>query len=152
MGREKIPIQREHFKFDVADWKFDYGFHVNADAGARDLLGPCWEGHHLMIGGPLRSKTKRRNCASVQMTLHPADVVPSNWSIERKGFGQVQGVRRGVLVGIAFLPAQSFHSFLTVLAAGKVRRCYVGLRDVVRGAGVVDSFFTVDPDDDGDDE
>ena len=50
------------------------------------------------------------------------------------------------------MPSQSLHSFLTALAAGKVRRCYVGLRDVARGAGVVDSFFTVDPHDDDDDE
>jgi hypothetical protein len=86
------------------------------------------------------------------MTFHPPDVVPSDWNIERKGFGTVQGVRRGVLGGIAFLQTQSFHSLLTALAAGKVRRCYVGLRDVVRGAGVVDSFVTVDPDDDDEDE
>jgi len=79
-----------------------------------------------------------------RMTFHPADVVPSKWNTERMGFGTVQGVRLGVLVGIAFLPSQSFHSFLTALAAGKVQRCYVGLRDVVRGAGVVDSFFTVE--------
>ena len=105
-----------------------------------------------MISGPLRSKTKRRNCASVQMTFHPADVIPSKWSPERKGFGTVQGVRRGVFVGMAFLPSQSFHSFLTALGAGKVQRCYVSLRDVVRGAGVVDSFFTGDPDDDDDDD
>ena len=51
---------------------------------------------------------------------------------------------------MAFLPSQSFRSFLTALGAGKVRRCYVSLRDVVRGTGVVDSFFTVDPDDDDD--
>jgi hypothetical protein len=44
MRRGKIPIQREHFNFDVANWKFDHGFHVNAEAGPRDLLGPCWEG------------------------------------------------------------------------------------------------------------
>jgi len=146
--RGKAAIRRELLKFDLADWKFDYGFHVNAEAGPKDVLGACRESHFLIISGPLRSKTRRKNCVSVKLTLSAAGVTPSKWNVERTGLGRADGVRRGVLVGMAFLPPESFHSFLTALAAGKVRRCYVGLRDVVRGGGIVDSFFTADPDDD----
>jgi hypothetical protein len=141
----------EHFKFDVADWKFDYGFHVNADSPIR-VLGICWEGHYLILSGPLRSKTTRKKCSAVRVTLTPMDINPAKWSREKKGFGSVEGVRRGVLVGHAVLPSPSFHSFLTALCAGKVERCYLSLRDVVRGAGIIDSFFTLDPKTDEDDE
>lgn len=142
----------EHFKFDVGDWKFEYGFHVNIDASPRDPLGMCWEGHYLIVSGPLRSKTKRKKCTTVKVTFMPMDIDPAKWNRERKGFGSVEGVRGGVLVGHAILPSLSFHSFLTTLCAGKVERCYLSLRDVVRGAGVIDSFFTLDPKTDEDQE
>jgi hypothetical protein len=142
----------EHFKFDVSDWKFEYGFHVNIDAGPRDPLGMCWEGHYLTVSGPLRSKTKRKKCSSVKVTLMPMEIDPAKWSREKKGFGSVEGVRRGVLIGHAVFPSLSFHSFLTALSAGKVERCYLSLRDVVRGAGIIDALFTLDPKTDEDDE
>jgi hypothetical protein len=52
---------------------------------------------------------------------------------------------RGALVGRALLPMAGFQSFLTALAAGKVHRCYLSIRDVVRGASAIDSFFTINP-------
>jgi hypothetical protein len=143
---------REHFKVDLSEWRFDYGFHVNADAGPRDPLGVCWEGHYVILKGPLRSKTKRKKCLGVKLTLSPRPIVPKDWDPCRKGFGSIQGVRGGWLTGQAVLPTESFHSLLTALTAGKVQRFYVSIRDVERGAGVIDSFFTLDPTDDDDHE
>jgi hypothetical protein len=145
MPRKMISDSYEHFVFDVAEWRFDYGFHVRADAGPRSPLGLCWEGHYVILQGPLRSKTKRRNCAGVKVTLMPVTIDLAKWKPEMKGFGSVDGVRRGVLVANASLPSQSFHSFLTALGAGKVQQCCLSIRDVVRGAGIVDAFSTRDP-------
>lgn len=148
--RPNVPT--ESFTFDVDDWTFDYGFHVDVDAPSSSPLGICWEGHYLRIRGPLRSKTKRRNCSAVMVTFMPGNTDPASWKRDRKGFGSVSGVRGRVLIGHAGLPASSFHSLLTALSAGKVRRCYLGIRDVSRGAGIIHSFHTVVPDEEHTDE
>lgn len=147
MPRRRAGNERawEYFRFAVETWDFDYSFRVNVDHGPDDPLGLCWEGHEVIISGPLRSKTRRR-CERVTLTLNPEGVKPGDWKPEWRGFGRVVGVRGGALTGYVRLPPSSFQSFMTALAAGKVRGVYVHVDDVVHGAGVITHFFTVDPD------
>ena len=39
MRRGKVPIQRERFKFVIAEWKFRYGFQVNAESATLVAAG-----------------------------------------------------------------------------------------------------------------
>jgi hypothetical protein len=142
---KKPATAREYFKFDLSTWLFEYSFHVNADVRKRDPLGACWESHSVVLEGSLCSKTKRKNCQRVRLRLVSSDVTVATWDPKRKGFGSVDGVQQGTLKAMAFLPSASFGSFVTALGAGKVQRCYLGVRDVVRGAGAIEIFFTIDP-------
>jgi hypothetical protein len=143
--RSENKDKSEHFTLAVDGWEFAYSFRVNVDAKPDDPLGPCGERRDVIISGALVSK-RSWGCGRATLTLSSDGVEPHAWKPEWSDFGRVKGVRRGVLTGYVQLPAHSLQSFMTALAAGKVRGLYVRVDDVVGRAGRITHFFTIDPD------
>jgi hypothetical protein len=83
-------VTSEVFNFDVADWSYDYGFHLDptGKSTVAGCLGPCWETNTISIHGPLRSKTRRR-IDRVHLQLRPGAPEPESWDMKRRRFGGV---------------------------------------------------------------
>jgi len=143
--RSKNEGTSEYFILAVDSWEFDYSFRVNVDFKLNDPLGLCSESCDVIVSGALRPKGPW-GCVRASISLGSDGVEPQHWKPEWSAFGGVKGVKRGVLIGDVRLPASLFQSFMTALAAGKVRGLYVGVKDVARRAGRITTFFTTDPD------
>jgi hypothetical protein len=132
--RSKNEGRSEHFTLVVDGWEFAYSFRVSVDAKPDDPLGLCGEQRDVVVSGALLSK-RSWGCARATLTLSSDGVEPQDWKPEWTAFGRLKGVRRGVLTGYVRLPAPSLQSFMTALAAGKVRGLYVRVDDVVAVPG-----------------
>jgi hypothetical protein len=143
--RSKNERTSEYFILAVDSWDFDYSFRVNVDFKPDDPLGLCSENRDALVSGRLRAK-RRWGCTRAALTVSSDGVDPQHWKREWSAFGHIRGVKRGILTGYVRLPPASFQSFMTALAAGKVRGLYVGVEDFSRRAGKVTHFFTTDPD------
>jgi hypothetical protein len=143
--RSKNEGTSEYFILAVESWEFEYSFRVNVDFKPDDPLGLCSESRDVIVSGALRSKGPW-GCVRATLSLSSDGIDPQHWKPEWSAFGRVKGVKRGVLTGYVRLPAASFQSFMTALAAGKVRGLYVRVEDVVHRAGRITTFFTTDPD------
>jgi hypothetical protein len=140
---KRLPVS-EVFRFEVAEWSFDYGFHLNStgESTVRGHLGPCWETNAVEIRGPLRSKTKRR-IKDVTLTLWPGAPDAETWDMRRRRFGGVSWPSRGVLAGTAQLPTMSFLTIVAALSAGKIRGMSITVdREVEKDA--ITSIYTSD--------
>jgi hypothetical protein len=110
----------EHFTFEVANWSYDYGLHINRAAGLRKYMGLCWETNCVVLRGALRSPTRRR-IDRVQLRLDPGGRDPATWKEEWKGFGAATSIRGGVIEAFLSVPTPSFQTLLVAIGLGKVR-------------------------------
>lgn len=143
--KSKNANKSEYFILAVDGWEFEYSFRVNVDFKPDDLLGLCSENREVIVSGTLQSKGPW-GCLRATLNIGSDGVEPQNWKPEWSAFGRVKGVKRGALTSYVRLPAPSFQSLMTALAAGKVRGLYVGVEDVAHRAGRITHFFTTDPD------
>jgi hypothetical protein len=130
-----------YFILVVDSWDFEYSFRVSVDPP----LDLCGEQRDVIVSGALKSKTSW-GCKRAALTLRSDGIEPQHWKPEWSAFGSVRGVKRGVLTGYVRLPAPAIQSFMTALAAKKVRGLYVRVDDFARRAGKITHFFTTDPD------
>jgi hypothetical protein len=149
---KKILVTTETFNFDVTEWTFDYGFHLDPTgrAAVKGFLGPCWETNAINVRGPLQSKTKRR-IERIQLRISPGAPEAESWDMARTRFGGVSPPRQGTLAGVVQLPTPSFLSLMMALGAGKVGSICITV-DRVAAKDAITSFSTRDPAADSEDE
>ena len=139
MGRSPDPS--EHLEFSIEKWTCRYGFMINP------LYGQAMSAHLSAFTapfGPLKSKRWRR-AKTIRLTLSPTASDPREWNAAWKGFGQINGICAGALMGAARLPPDSFCIILSGLAAGKLPMASLGVALHERGTGLITSFHLDDP-------
>lgn len=133
----------EHLKFSIERWTCRYGFMINPLPDER-LPDLCWQTQEIELRGSLRSKRWRR-AKRIHLTLSPTASDPREWKAEWKGFGRINGIRAGALMGAARLPPDSFCIILSGLAGGKIPMASLGVDLHERGTGLITSFHLEDP-------
>ncbi len=137
------PDPSENLEFSVEKWTCRYGFMINPLPG-KHIPDLCWQTQEIELRGPLKSKRWRR-AKTIRLTLSPTASDPREWNAAHKGFGRINGIQAGALIGAARLPPDSFCIILSGLAAGKLPIASVGVAVHERGTGLITSFHLDDP-------
>jgi len=141
MGRSPDPS--EYLEFSIEKWTCRYGFTINPLPG-KHIPELCWQTQEIELRGPLKSKRWRR-AKTIRLTLSPTASDPREWNAAWKGFGQLNGIHAGALIGAARLPPDSFGITMSGLAAGKLPMASLGVALHGRGTGLITSFHLDDP-------